>query len=110
MCVCVCVCVSLRPSARKAWPVASSPSGSLLRYPQAVQVGLLPTAAPLLGRVDVAREEGPRGVAVGVGPVAVLLRVPLVDQVVGVFKGAVLMSGCRRGEKPVLTTDLDKVT
>lgn len=79
--------------------VASSPGGSLLRYPQTVQVRLLPSAASLLRRVDVAREEGSRWVAVGRVPVAVLLWVPLIGQVVGVFKGAILMSGCRWTEK-----------
>lgn len=78
---------------------APSPSGSLLRDPQTVQVGLLPAAASLLGRVDVAGEEGPCGAAVGGGgPVAVLLRVPLIGQVVGVLEGAVLVSGCGRTE------------
>lgn len=88
--------------------VSCSPSGSLLRDPQTVQVGLLPAAASLPGRVDVAWEEGSRCVAVGGGPVAVLLGVPLIGQVVGVFKGTILMSGCRRAEKLILTTEGEK--
>lgn len=75
---------SCRPSA-VCYCVASSPSGSLFRYPQTVQVGLLPAAASLLRRVDVAGEEGPRGVAVGGGSLAVLVRVPLIGRLVGVL-------------------------
>lgn len=74
----------------------------MFRDPQTVQVGLLPAAAAaatLLRRVDVVREEGPRGVAVGGASLAVGLRVPLIGQLVGVFEGAVLMSGCRHTEK-----------
>lgn len=85
---------------------ASSPSGSLLRYPQTVQVGLLPAAAALLRRVDVVWEEGPRGVAVGGLSLAVGLRIPLIGQLVGVFKGAILMSGCRHTEKFVPAADV----
>lgn len=73
----------------------------MLRHPQAVQVGLLPAAAALPGRVEVVGEEGPRGAAVGGGPLAVGLRVPLIGQVVGVFEGAVLMGGCRHTEELV---------
>lgn len=80
----------------------ASPGGSLIRDPQTVQVRLLPaaaTAATLLRRVDVVGEEGSRGAAVGGVSVAVLVGVPLVGQVVGVFKGAILMSGYRRTER-----------
>lgn len=92
--------------------MASSPSGSLLRYPQTVQVGLLPAAAAaaataaLLRRVDVAWEERPRRVAVGGVSLAVRVGVPLIGQLVGVFKAAILMRGCRHTERFVPTADV----
>lgn len=90
--------------------VASSPSGSLFRYPQTVQVGLLPAAASLLRWVEVVGEEGPCRVAVGGVSLSVLVRVPLIGQLVVVLKGAVLMSGCRRTERFILTVDVKKKT
>lgn len=39
---------------------------------------------------------------------AVLVGVPMIGQVVGVFKGTVLMSGCRRTERLILTTSVEK--
>lgn len=72
-----------------------SPCGPLVGDFQAVQVGLLPAAASLLQLVDVARQEGPRRVA-GCGmPLVVMLRVPLVGDVVGVFNATVLVSNCK---------------
>lgn len=39
---------------------------------------------------------------------AVLVGVPMIGQVVGVFKGTILMSGCRRTEKLIVTTSVKK--
>lgn len=57
---------------------SSSPCGSLIGDLQTVQVGLRPAAASLLLLVDVARQEGPRRVAVRGMPLAVMVRVPLI--------------------------------
>lgn len=74
-----------------------SPCSSLVGDSQTVQVGLLPSAAPSLLQllVDVAGQEGAsrtggRGVSL-----AVVLRVPLIGDVVGVFGASVLVSYCR---------------
>lgn len=64
---------------------------------QTVQVGLRPAAASLLQLVGVAGQEGVRGVGGRGLPLVVMLRVPLVGYVVGVFRAAVLVSNCIPG-------------
>ena len=76
--------------------VSFSPCGSLIGDLQTVQVGLRPAAASLLQLVAVAGQEGACCVAVRGMPLFVMLRVPLVGYVVGVFKATVLVSDCNK--------------
>ncbi|TNN87521.1 hypothetical protein EYF80_002238 [Liparis tanakae] len=84
-----------RPAGR--WPVGS----------ETVQVGLRPAAASLLQLVAVAGQEGARRV-VGRGiPLVVMLRVPLIGYVVGVFKATILIL-TRVLRKPGADADLQR--
>lgn len=95
--LCNCVVVVLQLTVFRG---SVSPCSSLIRHFQTVQVGLRPAAASLLQLVAVAGQEGARRV-VGLGiPLAVMLRVPLIGYVVGVFKATILVTnGCQKKKK-----------
>lgn len=76
--------------------VLDLPCSSLLRDSQTVQVRLLPAASSsLLQLVVVAGQEGASWIAGRGVFLAVVLRVPLISDVVHVFRAAVLVSNCR---------------